>query len=114
MLQELPTTIPIIPILSPADLLPSLQAYIKDLEEPPQLNTSPPIPTLLLSHATTAAPYCPLTAHDTNILSDLFPSLRALDKAVKTKEGKEILADYFEAETARRIIGFWNREMDCN
>src|SRR5262245_61322999 len=111
MLGQLPTTIPVIPILGPANLLPSLEAYIKDLNISPQLHPSLPMPTLLLSHAAVAAPYCCLTEHNTNVLSDLFPSLCALSIAVKTNNGKDILAEYFDNETVRRIIGFWDKDM---
>ncbi|KAL2009513.1 hypothetical protein VTN00DRAFT_5320 [Thermoascus crustaceus] len=106
LLDTLPISIPIIPIQDSAAFLPSMQEYINGLANTPQPNPSPSLPTSLLAH-TTSAPYHLLSETDTNILSDLFPSLPALSRAVRTRKGRALVMDHFDAETARRILEFW-------
>jgi hypothetical protein len=61
----------------------------------------------LLSHATTTAPHRRLSEHDTNVLSDLFPSFRELSQAMTTREGRDVVREYFDEKTAKGIIEFW-------
>lgn len=113
LLNSLSVSIPIIPVPDSAAFLPSIQEYINGLADAPQLNPTPSLPTSLLAHVTTSAPYHPLSETDTNILSDLFPSLPALSRAVRTREGQALMMDHFDSETARRILGFWEEDRVC-
>lgn len=107
LLDSLPIPIPIIPIQDSAAFLPSMQEYINGLANTPQLNPSPSLPTSLLAHTTTSSSYHLLSETESNILSDLFPSLPALSRAVRTREGRALVMDHFDTETARRILEFW-------
>ena len=76
----------------------------------------PPAPTVadsvsLLSYTTAPAPVLALSEHDTNILSDLFPSMRALNQAVCSQEGQVVIADYLGEEVTRGLVAFW--QQDC-
>lgn len=113
LLQHIAIPIPILTVPHVDALLLALRAHIKDLEKSTELSqTISPLsamPTSLLSHATATAPHLPLSEHDTNVLSDLFPSFRTLSQAVTTPEGRDIVREYFDEETARNIIEFWRR-----
>lgn len=78
----------------------------------------PPLPSpsvadslSLLSCTTASAPALTLSQHDTNILSDLFPSMRALNQAVCSQEGQVVIADYLGEEVTRGLVAFW--QQDC-
>lgn len=62
----------------------------------------------LLSHTTASALSLTLSDHDTNILSDLFPSLRGLSQAVRDPEGQAVIRNYLGDEVALGIAGFWD------
>ncbi len=103
--------IPTIPILDADTLLPTLQSYMAALQQTPaprqRHKGSPPF---LFPHATTSAPDRILSKDIGNILSDLFPSVRALEKATRSSEGKAKLRDWVDAGTADEIIDFWEDE----
>ncbi|KAE8350147.1 hypothetical protein BDV28DRAFT_139720 [Aspergillus coremiiformis] len=63
----------------------------------------------LLSHITDTYTNI-LAEHDTNILSDLFETLRSLSQAVRTLEGWEVLVDYLGEVRAREVAKFWNHD----
>lgn len=113
LLQHIAIPIPILAVPHVNALFSSLQGYIKDLEKSTEVaQTLSPLstmPTSLLSHAVATAPHLPLSEHDTNVLSDLFPSFRALSQALMTPEGRDTVREYFDEETARGIIEFWSR-----
>lgn len=78
----------------------------------------PPLPSpcvanslSLLSHTTASAPVLPLTEHDTNILNDLFPSMRALSQAIRSQEGQAVITDYLGEDVTRGLVAFW--QQDC-
>ncbi|KAL9619555.1 MAG: hypothetical protein Q9160_005831 [Pyrenula sp. 1 TL-2023] len=107
---------PLLPTPSPSSLLPTLQTHLTTLTNPPSPPTSIPNPShllprshALLSHTTTSSP-TPLPPHATNILSDLFPNFKALERACRTAEGRELLSDYLGEESAGRVLGFWERD----
>lgn len=84
-----------------------MQEYISALTNPPRLSVPREPVTSLLAHMTTSAPYHLLSAEESNILTDLFPSWRELSRAVRSDEGRELLREYLELETVRRIVEFW-------
>lgn len=43
-----------------------------------------------------------------NVLSDLFPSLRALSQAIRTHEGQAVVKEYLGDEVALDVVGFWD------
>lgn len=45
-----------------------------------------------------------------NILSDFFPSLRALSAASRTAEMRRLIAEYLGERLAKHIESFWNEE----
>lgn len=48
--------------------------------------------------------------HHVSVLSDLFPSLRALSVAIRSKKGQLITADYVGDEVANHIVSFWEED----
>ncbi|KAN0084753.1 P-loop containing nucleoside triphosphate hydrolase protein [Elaphomyces granulatus] len=112
--ESLSAPIPILPIASSSVFLPSIQEYLNELANPPHLSASPSSPLSLLAHITTDAPYQLLSEHDVNMLSDLFPSLSALSRAVRTQEGCKLLRDYLDEETVKKIVNFWEQEWIFN
>jgi hypothetical protein len=112
LVQHIAAPIPILTIPHVGSLLPSLRVYINDLEKSTvmsqALSSEPTMPSPLLSYATTTAPHIPLSEHDTNILSDLFPSFRDLSQALMTPEGRQLVREYFDEDTARGIIKLWS------
>ncbi|RWQ99975.1 hypothetical protein C8Q69DRAFT_43450 [Paecilomyces variotii] len=109
LVSELPSphSIPIVPIADSSTFLSSMQEYISALTNPPRLSVPREPVTSLLAHMTTSAPYHLLSAEESNILTDLFPSWRELSRAVRSDEGRELLREYLELETVRRIVEFW-------
>jgi hypothetical protein len=66
------------------------------------------LPSLeILSHATITTPERPLNQHDTYILSDLFPSIRALCHGVRARQSVRLLHEYFGVQKAREVMEFW-------
>ena len=51
-----------------------------------------------------------LSLYEKNILSDLFPSLKALGLAARTNQGQALLQDYLGEERARELVQFWIRD----
>jgi len=96
---------------SPEQILPHLETYVEVLCHPVPPPQNPMcMPTQLLAHTTAAAPGQPLSEHDANVLSDLFPSMRALEEATRTTQGKAVIREYFDSKTAANIIDFWENE----
>ena len=52
----------------------------------------------------------PLSEHTANIITDLFPSIRALEEGTRTYAGREKLYTYFDKGIAGNIIDFWEDE----
>ena len=101
---------PIVPISDASCFPSSIQDYLGSL-----VDLSLPSPTStdtvsLLSHTTTFISSYSSSEHNTNILSDLFPSLRALSRAVRSHEGQVIVKEYLGDEVALGVVGFWNRD----
>lgn len=81
--------------------------YVEDIRNPPRLTPSPMIPAALLSQATITAPYQPLTEFESNVLSDLFPTLRDVCLAARSEQGRRILREYLDSQTVDNIVAFW-------
>lgn len=108
--------VPIIPVSEPSTFFASIHEYLEVLARAPSHLSSFPISSSALSllrHVTGNGPSQSLSPHDINVLSDLFPSLSALSSAVRTPEGRQVLADYLGDGTASNIIEFWEREWIC-
>jgi hypothetical protein len=115
----LPTPTPLIPIPSPAHLLPTLKSYISTLTTPPALPLSSATanPHLHLLSLCTTNP--PLSMHSVFVLSDLFSSLRGMEVGTRSAEGRACVDDACaEGEEQRRgrLIGrevgeFWEEEV---
>ncbi|XHG03377.1 hypothetical protein AWENTII_006686 [Aspergillus wentii] len=81
--------------------------------ELPSLNPTLSDSVSLLSQTTKFGGSRGLSEHDTNVLSDLFPSLGAMSQAVRTQEGRAVLQDYFGDRIMGEIVGFWEDDGVC-
>lgn len=108
MLQDLSAFIPTIAFTNLMDLPAQIKAYAAMLTA----STSQPAPPRaalaanpcsVFQHATMTT----LPQHTTNILTDLFPSLRDLCEAVHHDEGRQLLLEYFDPLTVHAIVSFW-------
>lgn len=87
-----------------------MQDYLDGIKPPTR-----PIPALpmfidLIAQATASGPGKPLSEHDVNVVSDIFPSLKDFEKATRTQQGKAKLYDFLDRATAEDIIDFWADE----
>jgi len=102
---------PTIPVLNGAALLHTIQSYVAALQQILRTRqTHSQAPAFLFPHVTTSAPERPLSENTANILNDLFPSVRALEEATRTNEGRTNLRNWLDARTAEEIIDFWEDE----
>ena len=101
--------IPLIFVPSPQVLLSYLEYYVSTLPtiRAPKPRSVPVFPTRLIAQATAGAP---LSEHDASVLSELFPSIRALEEGTRTIEGREKIDAYFDKVTADSILEFWDDE----
>ncbi|OKL58383.1 hypothetical protein UA08_06071 [Talaromyces atroroseus] len=108
--------LPIIIVGEPSELLSSIKERCQVLQH--HLDQSPERPHLgssasslrLLEHIVAHASDSVTCQQNLNILSDLFPSLRALSAAIRTMEGRQLIADYLGSRVARNIVAFWSEE----
>lgn len=68
----------------------------------------------LLEHIVAQGPDQPAHRQNVNILSDLFPSLRALSAASRTVEGHKLISEYLGERVAKYIESFWKEERACS
>ncbi|KAE8421925.1 hypothetical protein BDV36DRAFT_18553 [Aspergillus pseudocaelatus] len=112
VVECLPALIPIIPIPDSSCFFSCLEEYTTSLADihlqTPSLTDS----MALLSHVTSAHPNV-LSDQERNILSDLFPSLRSLSQAVRSREGWNVLVDYLGEVRTREIADFWDHDRVC-
>ena len=99
----------VIPVSDAASIVPALNGYIAALQQT-TARTRKHNPAFLVPHATTSAPNQTLSENTANILSDLFPSVRALEEATRTRTGQTDLRNWVDAFTADDIIDFWEDE----
>ncbi|KAI9369401.1 hypothetical protein BJX61DRAFT_150634 [Aspergillus egyptiacus] len=109
LFECLATCLAVIPIADAPSILSSMQEYVANLEDIPPTSSSFGDSITLLAHGTSAYSHV-LSEETTNILSDLFPSFRALSKAIHMPEGRALLEEYLGKETAREIIQFWQED----
>ncbi|KAL4883802.1 hypothetical protein BJY04DRAFT_184437, partial [Aspergillus karnatakaensis] len=109
LFENLTNPLPVIPIPDGPSLFTSLQEYMANLETIPVANPSPGDSVALLAHATSGP--VTLCEQTTYILSDLYPSFKALSKAARVGEGQDMLVDYLGEEQAGRIFKFWREDV---
>lgn len=112
---------PIIMLAEPDELLPALKEHYYAV----QRNISQPPDTNLMSTSLQAQSNSTLYLleqivvqgsdqlawqQNVNILSDFFPSLRALSAASRTVEMRQLIAEYLGERLAKHIESFWNEE----
>lgn len=108
-------------LTEPEELLASLKEHYyaiqRNINQPPDTNLismSPQAPsnsTLYLLEQIVAQGSDQLACQqNVNILSDLFPSLRALSAASRTVEMRRLIAEYLGEQLAKHIETFWNEE----
>lgn len=96
----------------PAEILASLDEHCYVLHRSINLPTLSQLPSPLglldriVDHVSDPLDY----QQNLNILSDLFPSVQALSAAVRTTEGRLLIADYLGTHVAGKLISFWNEE----
>ena len=101
--------LPLLLALSVESVLPSLTLYLRELEKRHHIKSIPaPIPTALVARATTSTQS--LTQHDANVLTDICHSIRGLEEATRTSEGKTKLVDYMGPTIAQTLVDFWGDE----
>ena len=83
---------------------------MKGIQPPTRLSPWQPMFTDLISQATASAPEKPLSEHDTNVISDVFSSLKELEEATRTRRGQAKLYDFLDRITAEDIVDFWSDE----
>ncbi|OAL35238.1 hypothetical protein AYO20_05492 [Fonsecaea nubica] len=92
-------------------IVPTIERYIQELNKKYEIKIPPmPMPTTLVAHASTSAPAQPLSAHDANVLTDLCPSIRGLEEATRTNNGRERLAEYLGPVVTKTLVDFWEDE----
>lgn len=108
-------------LAEPEELLPSLKRHYyaiqRIINQPADIN-----PISLSSQAPSDSPLHlleqivvrgsdPLSyQQNVNILSDFFPSLRALSAASRTAEMRRLISEYLGEQFAKYVESFWNRE----
>ncbi|PCG90083.1 Hypothetical protein PENO1_100980 [Penicillium occitanis (nom. inval.)] len=113
--------IPITILSEPDELLKSLKEHYyavqRNINRPPDttlMSTSLQAPsnsTLYLLEQIVAQGSDQLACQqNVNILSDFFPSLRALSAASRTVEMRRLIAEYLGERLAKHIESFWNEE----
>ncbi|CAF9935278.1 MAG: hypothetical protein ALECFALPRED_006349 [Alectoria fallacina] len=109
-IHALPTPIPLLPIPTPPHLLRILQTYATP-PSPRPAPTTAQVPTLgLLPYVTSTAPARPLSAHVTNVLSDLCGSLKEVARLCETGGGRGVLGEWLGEEEGKGVAEFWEGE----
>ena len=109
--MDLKSPPPAIPVTNAAALLPAIESHIAALQQPPSVTVSRPLPlTQLIAHATSAAPDRLLPREKANAISNLVPSIGALEEVIRTSEGRAQLCKWTGESTAKGIIEFWEDE----
>ncbi|KAH0832792.1 hypothetical protein FOPE_01445 [Fonsecaea pedrosoi] len=103
--------VPILTASSIESIVPTVERYIQELNKKYEIKIPPmPMPTTLVAHASTSAPAQPLSAHDANVLTDLCSSIRGLEEATRTNNGRERLAEYLGPVVTKTLVDFWEDE----
>lgn len=92
-------------------LIPTIKKYSEELQRPKGKPVqTQPSPSHLISHAMSTAPSQPLSEHDANMVTCLFPSLRSLEQGTRSAHGRKILAEHLNEIKAQHMIEFWEDE----
>jgi hypothetical protein len=101
---------PVLPIPDISSLLPTLEDYLKGIQPSTRQFLEQPMFTNLIAQATASAPAKPLSEHDTNVISDIFSSLKDFEGATRTQRGRAKLYNFLERTTAEDVVDFWADE----
>lgn len=92
-------------------LVSTLKKYVAELVHETDLpRHAIPLPTGIVAYATATAPPQPLSEHDANVLTGLFPSIRRLEEGRRTSQGRKMIRDYFDPATEQDLMDFWKDE----
>lgn len=108
MTDTVSAPISIIPIPSLSNLLPSIQEYIDNLVDLPELRPALCDSISLLARTTKFG-----SERDIGILSEMTPSLAVISRDIRTERGRELLYDYLGDELAKDIIRYWEEDEPC-
>ncbi|KAL8749868.1 MAG: hypothetical protein Q9199_007428 [Rusavskia elegans] len=112
-LHEMATTSPpILPIASPAQLLPLLKTFVAS-SPPTHRGPAAPSSRSLLRQITATAPARPLSEHSTNVLSDICHSIGEVATMTASGQGMQVLEDFLGEQDAKNIESFWAEEWIC-
>lgn len=101
---------PFLPVPEVSSLLTTLNGYLKALQPASTPVPMQPMLTDLIAQTTASAPAKPLSEHDANVVTDIFPSLQEFENATRTQQGQAMLLDYLARTTVEDIIDFWADE----
>lgn len=88
-------------------VVPYLQSYVEEFLKPTPLVRGPQVqPSTMFTHASVQ----PLSHDAAYALTDMFPSIKALEEATRTAEGVELLHQYFDESVVRNLVDFWADE----
>jgi hypothetical protein len=103
--------IPVVLVLSTNDIFATIERYVKELGTKIETSLRPnPVPSALVAHATTTAPFQPLSQRDTKVLTDSFPSIRLLEEATRSHSGRNRIASLLGPIISENISDFWEDE----
>ncbi len=80
------------------------------MQPPPEIGLSKPILANLTAQTTASAPAKPLSEHDSNVLLDIFFSLKEFEEATRTQHGQAKLCNFLGRTTAADVVDFWADE----
>lgn len=109
MLQQLLVPIPLISVPNPAYVSQCIDRFVESLHEPVQLRRQLPIPTDML-YRSTATTDAVIPVHTANMLTDLCSTFKDLCLVVRTEQGRQLLTEYFDAQSLWRIGSFLNAD----
>jgi hypothetical protein len=107
--ESLETAIAIIPIPDSVSFLSSIQEYMASLVVLPVLRPELSDAVALLAR-TIRSRYFKFTEEDINFLVELFPSLMAMSRAVRTQDGRQMLRDFFGDALGTEMIRYWEED----
>lgn len=112
-LYEMATTSPpILPIASPAQLLPLLRNFVAS-SVPTNREPIAPSSRSLLRQISATAPNRPLSEHSINVLSDICHSIGEVATTAASGQGMQVLENFLGEEDAKNVESFWAEEWIC-
>lgn len=93
------------------EIMVTLEAFVIKLRSCSTVTTSHPTRSFeLISHATAAAPNRLLSKQNSAMLSELFGSIKELEKGTRSEDGQQKILNHLEPGSARDVIDFWEDE----